>query len=176
MIEIWKDIEGYENSYQISNLGRVKSLGNKSNHKKEIILKQCIIMGYKCVGLTKNSKMTIKKVHRLVANAFISNTYNKQQVNHKDGNKFNNCVNNLEWCTAKENSIHAVKNGLRKALKGEDNPRSKKVVMLDKNNNFIKTYNSLREIERETNLPHSNIVSSIKRNGICGGYKWKIID
>ena len=176
MIEIWKDIKGYEKSYQVSNLGRVKSLGNKSNHKKEIILKQCVIMGYKCVGLTKRTKMKIKKVHRLVANAFIPNTHNKPQVNHKDGNKLNNLVDNLEWCTAKENIIHAHKKGLTKALKGENNPRSKKVMMLDKNNNFLKLYNSLKEAERETKLSHSNISASIKRNGTCGGYKWKMVD
>ena len=170
--EIWKDIPNYENSYQVSNLGRVKSLGNKSNHKKEIILKQSNIMKYQCVSLRKNNKTKMFKVHRLVAKTFIPNLSNYPQVNHKDGNKLNNKVQNLEWCTASENIKHAFKIGLKKQLKGADNKRSKKVLMCDDNKKIIKEFGSLREAERTMNIPHTNITNSIKRNGTCGGYKW----
>ena len=170
--EIWKDIPNYENSYQVSNLGRVKSLGNKSNHKKEIILKQSNVMNYQCVSLRKNNKAKMFKIHRLVAQTFIPNPSNLPQVNHKDGNKLNNKLNNLEWCTASENIKHAFKTGLKKSLRGKDNLRSKKVLMCDKNGEIIKEFSSLREAERILNIPHSNITNSIKRNGTCGGYKW----
>lgn len=103
MIELWKDIEGYEGLYQVSNLGRVKSL------KKGKILKQHDNgKGYMQVGLWKNNKGKCYYVHRLVSEAFVDNPENKPQINHKDKNKTNNCVYNLEWVTCKENQHHKV--------------------------------------------------------------------
>ncbi len=96
-------MNGYEGLYQISNLGRVKSLSKRSNHKKEIIKKTPLIQGYPHVVLYKKSKGTPILVHRLVAEAFIDNPDNLPEINHKDENKTNNYVNNLEWCTHKYN-------------------------------------------------------------------------
>ena len=97
MEEIWKDIDGFENKYQISNFGRVKSLVRKG-HPKEIILSltHTCSSGYRTVGLYKNSKRYEKSIHRLVANAFIPNPNKYPEINHIDENKFNNCANNLE--------------------------------------------------------------------------------
>lgn len=109
MEEIWKDIENYEGLYQVSNLGRVKSLPNVA-HKNEIILKPSITNGYYSVALNKFGKQKRIYIHRLVAEAFIPNPDNLPQVGHKDENNFktgdgcNNCVDNLEWCTQEENS------------------------------------------------------------------------
>lgn len=104
MKEIWKDIKGYEDIYQISNLGRVKSV------ETDRILKGCKTSnGYLIVSLYKNSVMSTKKIHRLVADAFIQNPENKPQVNHIDENKTHNMVSNLEWMTAKENSNHGTR-------------------------------------------------------------------
>jgi hypothetical protein len=118
MTEKWKAIRGYEGMYEISNQGRVRSLSRyRENHRAvqhvpEIILKEYIgRWGYALVKLCSNGKAKEMKVHRLVAEAFL-NTPEKDQVNHKDGNKLNNSVENLEWCTGSENMQHAYDNGL----------------------------------------------------------------
>ena len=178
MNEIWKDIAGYEGLYQISSLGRVKSLGNKSNHKKPIILKQSLVMQYLCVGLTKNSKGKMYKVHRLVADAFIPNPKNKPQVNHINGNKIDNRVENLEWNTESENLKHAFKNGLKKQYIGSENSRSKQVKQIEiKTNVVINVFGSIREAERITGVPHSNITKCCNNDyKSAGGYIWRFSD
>lgn len=175
MEEIWKDIKGYEGLYQVSNCGRVKSLRNRSNHKEEIIMKQSIVMGYSVISLCKESISKMYKIHRLVANAFIKNPNGKPQVNHKDGNKQNNNAENLEWVTAKENTIHAYKNGLAHAQRGIENRRSKAIKQVDLNTGkTIAIYNGLREAERKTGVPHGNIgrVAQHKWDS-AGGYRWE---
>lgn len=112
MEELWKDIEGYEGLYQVSNLGRVKSLkryskNNKNNNDR--ILKPVLnTKGYLQLALCKNGVKYNKKLHRLVAQAFIPNPENKPQVNHIDEDKTNNIVSNLEWMTNKENRNHGT--------------------------------------------------------------------
>lgn len=107
MGEIWKDIPGYEGKYQVSNKGRVKSL-NFNRTGKEAILKAKNHVGYPRVILWKGGKRHEICVHRLVAEAFLPNPDNKQFVNHIDGDRRNNNVENLEWCTPQENAIHSV--------------------------------------------------------------------
>lgn len=120
MIEIWKDINGYEGFYQISNFGNVKSLARSCGTKlkkytcKERILKKRKIDGYYTVALYKNGKMKSFKCSRLVAQAFIPNPTNLPCVNHIDEDKYNDCVSNLEWCSIKYNSNYgSVKEKLR---------------------------------------------------------------
>ena len=118
MNEEWRDIPGYEGLYQVSNLGRVKSLEKidaRGWHRKEKILVQIDNMhGYYQLMLYKNKNKKKISVHRLVALAFIPNPNNYPCVNHKDENPSNNCIENLEWCDDFENRTHAHKNGLRK--------------------------------------------------------------
>ena len=109
--EEWRDVVGYEGLYQVSNFGRVKSF---QKNKVKILKSNLGIGGYLRVVLCKNEKKKNRFVHVLVAKAFITNPENKTQVNHRDGNKKNNHVSNLEWVTPKENIEHAFKNGLRK--------------------------------------------------------------
>ncbi len=133
MKELWKDIKGYEGCYQVSNLGRIKSLDRMTNNQygeyfmKGRILKNSIIKdkGYCRVSLNNGNGKISKRVHRLVAEAFIPNPENKPEVNHKDGNKLNNCVSNLEWCTNKENIEHSIRTGLKKHCNGCSNSSSK---------------------------------------------------
>lgn len=125
MLEIWKSIKDFENCYEVSNLGNVRSLDRyyycKSKEKPNLfkgkILKQRFDKyGYLTVNLKKNQKSHIKKVHRLVAIAFLENKNKCTNINHKDGNKNNNSVSNLEWCTIRENTQHRTKNLLVKPI------------------------------------------------------------
>lgn len=121
MIE-WRPIKGFEGLYEVSNLGQVKSL-NYNRTKEAKILRLCKNKdGYLCVHLHKNGKGYAKKVHRLVTAAFIPNPEGKTEVNHIDGNKTNNRVENLEWATHSENMHHAWETGLCEPLTGENHP------------------------------------------------------
>ena len=106
--EIYRDVIGYEGLYSVDIFGNVYNANGKEMKQLQNQF------GYMNVSLTKNGKQTQHKVHRLVAQAFIPNPLNKQQVNHIDGNKKHNVVWNLEWCTCKENINHALKSGLRR--------------------------------------------------------------
>ena len=123
--EIWKDVVGYEGLYQVSNLGNAKALNFKNKRGFNAILKNDICKGYHQITIYKNRKGNRFKVHRLVAFAFIPNPNNFPQINHKDGNKENNDVVNLEWCTNSHNQKHAYLLGLNKARKGADRPNAK---------------------------------------------------
>ena len=140
-MEIWKDIENYEGLYQVSNLGRIKGLerstsfgNNKTRIRKSQILKPILNKGYARQKLCKNGKAKCCLIHRLVGYAFMENPYNKKTINHKDGNKLNNNVNNLEWNTHRENVRHSFKELNRKSgqwmlgRKGKLHNRSKSVI------------------------------------------------
>lgn len=120
--EIWKDIPGYEGLYQCSSFGRIKSLrkeqvlkssGGIRTREEKILSTQLHYKGYKTLKLSKFNKCIRYKIHRLVAICFIDNNNNYKQVNHINGDKLNNSVENLEWCTNLENQRHAIKNKLR---------------------------------------------------------------
>lgn len=158
--EIWKDIEGYEGIYQVSNLGRVKRVTTG-----RILKSYKDRGGYLRVDLCKSGKRKNHKIHRLVAQAFIPNPDNKLQVNHIDENKTNNSVDNLEWVTAKENCNHGTHN--------ERSSRTRSIPMIAIN---IKTgestnFNSGKECARQLGLDHSNITDVLKgRRKQTGGY------
>ena len=138
--EYWKPVVGYEGHYQVSNFGRVKSI----KFGKEIMLKQHINIkgGYYYVCLLKNGKHKNYYVHRLVAQAFIPNPNNLPQVNHKDENKTNNNVDNLEWCTNEYNHNYGTIN------ERISQSQSKPVLQYDLNGNFIKEWKSVNECGR----------------------------
>lgn len=130
--EIWKDVKGYEGLYRLNNNGEVFSVdryivyssGVKALHKGRR-LKTDSLRGYERVVLSKGGKAKRFQLHRLVAMNFIENPNNKEQVNHIDGNKKNNRLSNLEWCTAQENEIHSYRVLGKQALRGEQKSQSK---------------------------------------------------
>lgn len=131
MIEIWKDVKGFDGFYQVSNLGRVKSVSRKIGNcfRKEKIRSLSLTKdGYVKLRLSYCGKDVTKRVHRLVAEAFIPNPENKETVNHKDGNKLNNCIYNLEWADRSEQMYHAYKHSLKKSERGTENAQSKLTV------------------------------------------------
>lgn len=170
MKEIWKDIQGFEGKYQISNFARVKSLSRaikKTNGTimtiKERILKTCYNPnGYEHAVLQNGKKTKHLSVHRLVALAFIPNPNNKPHINHKDGNKANNQIENLEWVTRSENEKHAHKIGL-KDWRGEKASKSKltKEQVLDIRN--LEGKKTGREVAKLYNVNHSCIFAIWKR-------------
>lgn len=165
-MEEWRDVIGYEEYFQVSNLGRIYS---KRTSK---ILKQTICKtGYYTVATKiggRNGKSLCFKVHRLVAEAFIYNLENKPFVNHKDGNKLNNSQENLEWCTQSENVLHALEIGLLKPLKMEDSPSAKLNVDL---------VNAIRLEYKETKTTHRKLaekygVGKTTIQNILAGERW----
>lgn len=121
--EIWKDVKGYEGIYKISSLGRIAKMDNGQNAK--ILRPFLTSRGYLQTCLVKNTTYKVYLIHRLVALNFILNPEDKPQVNHINGNKLDNRLENLEWCTAKYNMKHAYDIGLVKIGKGENHPMAK---------------------------------------------------
>jgi hypothetical protein len=152
--EVWKDIDFAIGRYQVSNLGKVKSLPKNSNIKlgKVSTFKGGILAGQ--VNRYNYSKVLIYgklySIHRLVAQAFLENNENKQCVNHKDGNKQNNCLDNLEWVTYKENSVHAVQQN--KYPRGKSHSKARAINQYDKNGVFLKKWDTLSDAHRELNV------------------------
>lgn len=183
--EIWKPIIGYENLYEISNLGNVKSL-NAYNHKKELIM-SCPVhhSGYKIVILSKNKHRKTFLVHQLVSEAFLNKTIfksmpdenkkhidlSKLEINHIDENKLNNNVLNLEWCTSKYNCNY----GNRNSKVGKHSEKT--VNQYDLNGNFIKKWKSISQASRELKIFNSGIVLCCKgKYKSCKGFIWRYAD
>lgn len=150
MKEEWKNVEGFKGLYQVSNLGNVKSL-NYNNSGKEQILKQSIrnSNGSKCVTLCRNGKRQNYSVHRLVATAFLQNPFNYKEVNHKDENRHNNNVMNLEWCNRTYNNNYGTRNQRTAAKLGKP--------LLCKKDGVITYYDSCHDAGKALNIPYQSI-------------------
>ena len=175
--EIWKDIEGYEGKYMVSNLGRVKSLNYRRTGKEKIMKGYDNGYGYLRVLLHKDGKVKNCRIHRLVAQAFLENPQNLPEVNHKDEDKTNNRVDNLEWCSRQYNNTY---NGRAKksAEKQRNDPnKSKPIVGIDKVSGLILEFPSAREAERMTGINNSSITKCCKgKRKSTGGYVWYYAD
>lgn len=160
--EIWKDIKDYEGLYQVSNLGRVKSLNYKRTGKEEILKAYDNGDGYLFVQLSKDGKVKNCRINRLVAQAFLPNPDSLPEVNHKDENPKNNRVENLEWCTRQYNVDYSL---------------SKAVIGIDKVSGLILEFPSTREAERQTGISKGNICNCLKgRYKSAGGCVWFYAD
>lgn len=168
MYEYWKDIKGYEGLYMVSNLGRVKSLNYRNTGQKKVLKTPLSSCSYREVALCKNCKYKVVLVHRLVAEAFIPNPDNLPQVNHKDEDKSNNRVDNLEWCDAKYNCNYSKHNKKSKENKG------KIVCQYSIDGEFIALYRSASMVQKQLGY-YSKYISRCCRGeaNTAYGYKWK---
>lgn len=182
--EIWKSIPDYEGLYEVSNLGRVRSLGKYYTETFNGIQKTMYSPpkmlschydsdGYLRVSLCKDRKVKCYPLHRLIAFAFIPKIEGKEQINHINGVKDDNRIENLEWCTPKENTIHAHRTGLCGI-----NGKSKQVAKLNEQGEILEVYESARQASIDCGLSgvNSNITKVCRQGyGHCAGFRWKWI-
>ena len=173
-MEHWKAIAGYEEIYEVSDLGRVRSL---KFWKEKILKPQKDKGGYLHVGLSKDGQIKHTYVHRLVAEAFIPNPQGLETVNHKDEDKTNNSVANLEWMSNKDNLNYGTRNKRVSEARLNHPAFSKKVQMFDKSTGeLLATFPSIHEAERVTGIAQSHISSCcLGKLKSAGGYKWRYI-
>lgn len=168
--EVWKDIRGYEGLYQVSNHGRVKSLGNKKTRKEKLLKASKDGAGYLMIWLYKEGKALSKTVHRLVAIAFVNGYKDGLHVNHIDECKINNKASNLEWVTQMQNNNHGTHNKKLSVANG------KPIIQYDLEGNEIARFHGAREASRQTGIANSNICNCCncdKNYSHAGGYIWR---
>lgn len=202
MDEIWKPIEGYEGFYEVSNIGRVKSLtrevvrknGVHLSIKGSIMRPHILIVGkyfkrkYRVFCLSKSGKREFIYGHTLVARAFIPNPENKPCVDHINGTEYGDSVENLRWCTQKENlNFETARKHNSEANRGErhsrygkfgaQNPTSKSVAQYTKEGEYVQTFGGIREAERKTGIDNRGICACCKgKHRSAGGYVWRYIE
>lgn len=177
-MENWKSISSYE-GYEVSDLGRVRSLNFKRTGKTKILQPIDNGKGYLFVSLCKDGKVKMMYVHRLVASAFLPNPLNLDTVNHKNEDKRNNNVSNLEWMSQADNNNYGTR--VQRAAEANSKvqinhpKKSKQVQMLDKSTGkLLAIFPSIQEAERQIGIAHSSIVACCKgRLKSAGGYVWR---
>lgn len=174
-VEIWEDIEEYYGIYVISSLGRVMRIKkNKGTSGNNILIPAKNESGL-YVSLKNKGNNKRFQIHRLVAKAFIPNPLNKEQINHKDGNRWNNNVNNLEWVTPSENNQHAHNELIRNfTAYGENHANSSTISQYGMDNKLINVYGSVNEAGRQLNIQFTNIAKCARgERKTAGGFIWK---
>jgi len=175
MSEIWKDVEGYEGYYQVSNKGRLRSLDRvtcgKKYRGKILHDKGERKTGYVIDTLCREGIKKCTRRHRLVAEAFLDREDGKTEVNHLDGNKGNNCVDNLEWVSPRANKVHAWKTGLTKKPPYRQESRS---VLQIRDGVVLKEYDSLKEAGESSNVSAADICKCCAgKRKTAGGFVWR---
>lgn len=182
MVEIWRDIKDYEGLYQVSNLGRVRSVDHYVKHwcggvrlVKGKIIKPCTVSGgYLGVDLCRNNVSKTYLVHRLVAQAFIPNPKNKRCVNHLNKIRTDNRKENLEWCTHKENNNWLDHNELVSKAQLNQKSTSKPVKQCTLDGQFVAEYPSMQEASRQTGICYVSISQCcLGKQKKAGGYVWR---
>ena len=161
MKEIWKDIPNYEGLYQASNLGNIRSLKNRWGNRIEprLVKQQKTKKGYKRVRLSKKNKSKTFMVHRIIYITFIKDVENGLEINHKDFNRENNKINNLEMINHTKNVRYS---------------KAKPIIQLSLNNEYIRKWDCIRDVEKEIGIDHRQICACLLgKRQTCHGYKWK---
>lgn len=181
-MEIWKDIKGYEGLYQVSNMGRVKTLNYNHTGMERVLKESPARGGYKKVILCRENKCKTYQTHRLVAEAFIPNPEGKPCTDHINTIRTDNRVENLRWVTRKENSNNPLtRKHISEWQKGENSPmwgkfgklhhNSIPIIQLSAKGNFIREWDSIKDAQRELGI--NNIYAVLKgRRPKAGGYRW----
>lgn len=182
-MEVWKPIEGTDGKYEVSNTGKVRSVGTHVNKGIRELIQKTDRYGYRIVTIYYDEKRKSRTVHRLVASAFIPNPEALPQINHIDGNKENNNSSNLEWCSASHNIKHAFDMGLKEksrehaaeVWRTNNEKRSKPVLVIDESGNVME-FPSISEASRKLNISRANAQQVLNGNGrrkTAGGYSFK---
>lgn len=174
MKEVWKDVIGYEGIYEVSNTGKIKRLKNNTMRKTKKNNR-----GYVQISLSKNGEIKYFLLHRVVAQAFIENENNFPQVNHKDEDKENNHIDNLEWCTNLYNRRYG--SGYQRSVMNHNYKeiaklRCKPVKQFDKSGNLIRVFFGATEAEIQTGIKQSKIRASARKGCFADGYKWEYVN
>ena len=174
-LEKWKNVKGYEELYEVSNLGKVKRKKHKRLDRNQILQEREVKViypknkRYAYLSLCKNGKVTQKTLHRIIAEAFIPNPHNYPCINHIDGNKQNNNIDNLEWCTYSHNNKEAYRLQLKSTR-----IKKKKVNQYDLCGNFIKTWDSCKETIKQKYYHVTDVCKGKRKT--AGGYIWKYVE
>lgn len=193
MVEVWKDIEGYEGRYQVSNLGNIKSLRYGGRYEARNLVPKVNNHGYEWVELFNNGKKQCIQIHRLVASAFIPNPRGYPIVNHKDENPRNNQVDNLEWCDHKYNVRYSLERHIEERRKGLWGPRppywkgntgnfgpykrKRPIAQVDRDGNIVRIWDCSRQIQREENKSQWSITQCCDgKRKTAYGYTWHYAD
>lgn len=180
MEEIWKDIDGYEGLYQVSNLGNVRSLNYGGRGYTRCLIPKCSSRGRLWVELKKDGAKKPMQIHRLVGMAFIPNPCNLPQINHKDENPKNNSADNLEWCTASYNVRYSVDRHPERYKRGGGYVHGAwkyggtKIVQFSKSGETVRTWNGTPELIKNTEWRMSHIISCcLGERKTAYGFKWR---
>ena len=168
-MEIWKDVPGYEGEYKVSSLGRIKSLKGQGK-RKTYLNGHKTKLGYVLIALLKDGEKKQRFLHRIVADAFLDEDSLRKEINHKNGNRADNRLSNLERCTRSENMKHSYRVlGRKPPMQGRSGVNSKQVKCIETN----KIYKSACAAARETGLRREGIRDSASgRHMTCGGFHW----
>lgn len=171
MNEIWKDINGYEELYQVSNFGNVKSLNYRNTDEEKILKNRKDKGGYLRVFLCKNKKRKYYLIHRLVALAFIPNPDNKPCIDHINTDRTDNRVCNLQWCSHKENSNNP---NTKNKVMSYSNYKSKPIIQFSKDGELIRKWDCIRDVQREMGINNASISECCNgKRKTAGGYIWR---